>query len=45
MDVQGTVELVSWVLGFGDKATVLEPPSLRAEVANEVARAARNYST
>jgi proteasome accessory factor B len=44
MDVQGTVELVSWVLGFGDKATVLEPPSLRAEVAGEVERAARNYA-
>ena len=43
MDVQGTVEVVSWVLGFGDKATVLEPPALRAEVAGEVQRAPRNY--
>ncbi len=43
MDVHGTVEVVSWVLGFGDKATVLEPASLRAEVAAEVTRAARNY--
>jgi len=45
MDVQGTVELVSWVLGYGDKAIVLEPPSLRAEVAAEVQRAARIYSS
>jgi len=44
MDVQGTVELVSWVLGFGDKAEVLEPASLRAEVATEVERAARIYA-
>ena len=45
MDVRGTVEVVSWVLGFGDKAAVLEPAALRAEVADEVTRAARNYST
>jgi predicted DNA-binding transcriptional regulator YafY len=44
MDVHGTVEVVSWVLGFGDKATVLEPASLRAEVAAEVERATRNYA-
>ena len=43
MDVRGTVEVVSWVLGFGDKAEVLEPPALRAEVADEVKRAARIY--
>jgi predicted DNA-binding transcriptional regulator YafY len=44
MDVHGTVEIVSWVLGFGDKATVLEPAGLREEVAGEAARAAANYS-
>jgi len=44
MDVHGTVEIVSWVLGFGDKATVLEPAGLRAEVAGEVARAVANYA-
>src|SRR5262249_41988628 len=26
MDVRGTTEVVSWVLGFGDKARIVEPP-------------------
>jgi predicted DNA-binding transcriptional regulator YafY len=45
MEVSGTVELVSWVLGFGDKAEVLEPQSLREEVAAETQRAAARYAT
>ncbi len=40
MDVRGTTELVSWVLGFGDKARVDEPPTLRAQVAEDASRAA-----
>jgi predicted DNA-binding transcriptional regulator YafY len=44
MDVRGTTELVSWVLGFGDKAIVLEPADLRKQVAAEAMGAARNYS-
>jgi predicted DNA-binding transcriptional regulator YafY len=43
MDVRGTVELVSWVLGFGDKAEVLEPEVLRDQVAAELRRAADRY--
>ena len=43
MDVRGTTELVSWVLGFGDKARVLEPPSLRADVVAELERALASY--
>jgi len=43
MDVTGTVEVASWVLGFGDQAVVLEPQSLRAEIAAELRRAAANY--
>lgn len=39
MDVRGTVEVVSWVLGFGDKAQVLEPEELRSAVRGEVERA------
>jgi predicted DNA-binding transcriptional regulator YafY len=35
MDVRGTTELVSWVLGFGNKARVLEPPALRQSVDQE----------
>jgi predicted DNA-binding transcriptional regulator YafY len=43
MDVRGTVEITSWVLGFGPKAQVLEPAALRAEVAEELRRAAATY--
>ncbi|HVX94143.1 MAG TPA: WYL domain-containing protein [Polyangia bacterium] len=43
MRVRGTTEVVSWVLSFGDKALVLEPPTLRAEVAAELGRAAARY--
>jgi predicted DNA-binding transcriptional regulator YafY len=43
MDVRGTVEIVSWVLGFGATAVVLEPPGLRAAVAQEMRTAARAY--
>jgi predicted DNA-binding transcriptional regulator YafY len=43
MEVRGTVEVVSWVLGFGDKARVLEPGGLRDAVAAEVRRAADSY--
>ena len=41
MDVRGIVELVSWVLRFGDQ--VLEPDSLRVQVAAELKRAAAQY--
>ena len=43
MDVAGYVEVRSWVLGFGDKATVLEPAALREEVAAELRRAVAKY--
>ena len=43
MEVAGTVELLSWVLGWGDKAEVLEPESLREEISAELARAAARY--
>jgi predicted DNA-binding transcriptional regulator YafY len=44
LHVHGTVELMSWVLGFGEKAEILEPESLRSEVARVVEAAARRYS-
>ncbi len=44
MEVAGTVELLSWVLGFGDKAEVLEPESLRDEIAGELKRASARYA-
>jgi hypothetical protein len=43
MAVHGTVEVVSWVLSFGDHALVLEPSSLRLAVANELQAASAQY--
>jgi proteasome accessory factor B len=43
MRVRGTVELVSWVLAFGDKAEVRKPEALRAAVAAELTRAMQRY--
>ena len=45
MDVSGTVELTSWILGWGSKVEVLEPESLRDEIAAEAARVAGKYKT
>jgi predicted DNA-binding transcriptional regulator YafY len=44
MDVHGTVELVNWFLGFGDKVEVLEPAALRSQIAAEVKRTASLYA-
>jgi predicted DNA-binding transcriptional regulator YafY len=44
MEVRGTVEVVSWVLGFGERAIVVEPAELREAVAAELGRAAARYS-
>ena len=43
MNVVGSTELASWVLGFGDKATVLQPITLRERVADELRRGAARY--
>jgi predicted DNA-binding transcriptional regulator YafY len=43
MQVRGTTELKSWILGFGDKAEVLAPQELRSEVAAEAERLAARY--
>jgi predicted DNA-binding transcriptional regulator YafY len=34
--LSNTVEIKSWILGFGASALVLEPDSLRAEIAAEL---------
>lgn len=44
LEVRGTVELSSWVLGFGDMAEVLEPDSLREEIAAVLRSAAARYA-
>ncbi len=43
MDVKGTAELKAWILEWGSNAEVLEPESLRQEVAAELERAAARY--
>ncbi len=45
LEVSGTLELMSWVLGFGEKAEILEPQALREEVSRVVEAAAKRYST
>lgn len=44
LDVAPTFELDNWILSFGDKATVIEPASLRQRVAAQLRRAAALYS-
>jgi len=43
MTVGDTTELLSWVLGWGKKATVVEPAALLAEVESELAEALSRY--
>ena len=43
MEVGGLSEVMSWVLGFGRQAEVLEPEHLRAAVAEEVHAVAGRY--
>lgn len=44
MEVGGLVEVMSWVLGFGRQAEVLEPAHLRQAVAEELATTAERYA-
>jgi predicted DNA-binding transcriptional regulator YafY len=41
--LSSTVEIKSWVLGFGANAVVLEPEELRAEIAQELAQLLEVY--
>jgi predicted DNA-binding transcriptional regulator YafY len=41
--VSGTIEIRLWILSWGDEVEVLEPASLRADVAATHARAAERY--
>ena len=43
MDVAGTGELTTWILSFGGKCEVLEPPRLREDVARELRMALGAY--
>ena len=41
--VAGTLEVKIWILGWGAEAEVLEPASLRVEIAGDLRRAAEGY--
>ena len=43
MEVGGLVEVMSWVMGFGRHAEVLEPEHLRQAVAEELVATAHRY--
>jgi predicted DNA-binding transcriptional regulator YafY len=45
MTVGDITELSSWVLGWGKKATVVEPPSLAQEIESELAETLLRYRT
>jgi predicted DNA-binding transcriptional regulator YafY len=45
MEVAGTGELTTWILSFGGKCEVLEPPRLRDDVATELRRALAPYAS
>jgi predicted DNA-binding transcriptional regulator YafY len=44
MRVKGTVEIISWVLSFGEHAELLEPPELRQAVVDELRGAVARYT-
>lgn len=44
LEVAGTAEVRRWLLGYGAEVEVLEPPSLRAEMAAEVKQLGEIYS-
>lgn len=43
--ISGTEEIKRWILGFGARAVVLEPESLRLEIARELRDLAAAYAT
>ncbi len=44
VDVPITYEIISWILGFGSSAEVLEPRELRQRILEELRAAARSYT-
>jgi len=36
-------EIISWIMGFGSAAVVIEPKSLRKQIMEEHVRAAKQY--
>ena len=44
MEVGGLCEVMSWVMGFGKHAEVLEPEHLRKAVVEELAATGKKYA-
>lgn len=45
VEIAGTLELVSWIRGWGHEVEVLEPESLRQEIADSLRRAVERYDS
>jgi predicted DNA-binding transcriptional regulator YafY len=45
MEIAGTTELKTWILGWGDQVEVIEPESLREQIAAEAQRVAGKYGS
>lgn len=43
LNVSGTREIKTWIMGFCEHATVLEPQILRDEIAQDLTHMAKNY--
>jgi len=43
VEIAGTLELISWIRGWGHEVEVLEPQSLRYDIANSLRQAAERY--
>lgn len=43
--ISHTLEIENWILGWGDRVEVLEPPQLRAKIAEEARKMARVYNS
>lgn len=44
LDIPINYEIISWILGFGAAAEVMEPPSLRKRILGDLQKAASRYS-
>lgn len=45
VDIAGTLELVSWIRGWGHEVEVLAPESLRRDIAESLQKAAEKYNS
>ena len=45
MDVPVNYEIISWIMGFGSAAEVIQPPALRDRILSEHEKAAMQYES